>query len=138
MEAHAPSGCQLRADMVSRQRCSVIAGMILFFNARRMDIREIKRACDWSNKNIAVFAGCSTEVQVAETDDTASAHIAKAGWTSVKALHFRAKLYHAKRHCRADKSITAPVHAQEGINVIDMAGSYLIAVDGGCLVIRAT
>ena len=120
MEAGAARGCQFRAHVVLRQRNRVVAGMIHFIDARRLDICRVKRACDGSYQDIAVLARGAAEVKMAETKDAPAAEIAEAGRTAIEALHIRAELHHAEGHGRADKGTAAPVHAEKWINIVNI------------------
>jgi hypothetical protein len=69
-------------------------------------------------------------MQVREAYDDAMAGVAEAGRFVIEALHIRAQLDHAKRNRGAHKGVAAPVHADEGIDVVGVIGRWL---GSGCL-----
>ena len=124
MKTDAARGSQLRADIVARKRRGVVARMVYLVDAGRLDVREIEWSGHRSDENIAILAGSSTEVKMAEAQNAAAAHVAKAGGPAIEAFHIRAELNHAKGHGRADEGIAAPVHAEKGIHIVDVVAHY--------------
>jgi hypothetical protein len=120
MKTDAARGSQLRADLVSRKCRGIVARMVHLFDAGRFDVREVEWTGYGSDEDIAILAGGSTEVKMTEAQNAAAAEVAKARGPAIEAFHVRAELNHAKWHGRANEDIATPVHAEKGIDIVDV------------------
>src|SRR5438094_271007 len=105
METNASCRGEFSLGVVASQSSRVVTDAGDLFGSGRLDVVQLKRASHRGDEDVAIFTGGSAEVKMAETEDAATAHVAKAGGLAVEVLHVGTKLDHAKGNSGTDKGV---------------------------------
>src|ERR1700730_8577055 len=99
--------------ITSKIRC-VVADLCDLAGARSLDVVQVERTGNRSDKDVAVFPLRTAEVEMRKAENHTVTGGTESGAATVEGLHVGADLYEAEGYGRADKGIAAPVHADEG------------------------
>src|ERR1700730_2880651 len=117
VKADATAAGQLCFHLIASKIRCVVPDLGDLAGARSLDVFQIERTGNRSDKNVAIFTLRAAEVKMRKAKNHTVAGVTKSGTATIEGLHVGADLYKAEGYGRADKCITAPVHADEGIDV---------------------
>src|ERR1700722_15911028 len=118
MEADSTAAGELCSDVIATESCGVVADVIDFICPRRLDVAQVERTGDRSDKNVAVLALCSAQMQMREAENHATARVTEAGAPPIEGFHVGTDFDQTIGDRGADKGVAAPVDTDEWVDVV--------------------